>query len=161
MNPEEDGINHINVYSKARTELGQFLSNFSDCYVDTEDGCFRTIEGYWYWLGLNEGIPRRDKLFSTNGLDSKLLGRQLKAPEWGPKNFNFEFERKIGYAITVKILSNSDMCQKLIESKGLPLFHYYVYGSRIIMVKEGLWMLRLMEQIRDELISGQIESVSK
>lgn len=156
MSPDEDGINHINVYSKAKTELGRFLSNFSDCNVATLDGPFKTIEGYWYWLNLPEGTPEREKLRITNGFDSKFLGRDLKAPDWGPKKFDLDFERKICYAITVKILSNRWCCLELIKSQGKPLFHYYVYGTKVIMVKDGLWMLRLMEQIRDELINGVI-----
>jgi len=29
INPEEDGITHINIYSKGKTDLGRMLSNFA------------------------------------------------------------------------------------------------------------------------------------
>lgn len=48
--PLKDGIDHINIYSKAKTALGLFLSNFAQCDLETEDGEFSSIEAYWYWL---------------------------------------------------------------------------------------------------------------
>ena len=148
IDPKDDGISHINVYSKAQTELGRFLSNFSDCYVLTKDGNFRTIEGYWYWLGCKD-----ERLRDTKGFESKKLGRELRAPDW---NKDPEFEAKIAYAITVKILSSIDCRRLLIQSDPLPLFHYYCYGSKVIMVKDGLWMINLIDHIRRELVEGKI-----
>lgn len=146
IDPNDDGISHINIYSKANTELGKFLSNFSDCYVNTEDGVFRTVEGYWYWLGCKD-----DRLRNTNGWKSKSLGRELRVSDW---NNDPEFERKIAFAITMKILS-SDWCKsQLIYYDPLPLFHYYCYGGKVIMVKEGLWIINLIDHIRSELKSG-------
>lgn len=149
IDQKDDGISHINVYSKAQTELGRFLSNFSDCNVETEDGVFRTIEGYWYWLSCKD-----DRLRKTNGWESKKLGRKLRVPDW---NKDPEFERKISYAITIKILSSEWCKQKLIQSDTLPLFHYYCYGSKVIMVKEGLWMINLIDHIRSELKTGVLK----
>jgi len=50
---EEDGVTHINIYSKGRTTLGQMLSNFEDSPFTCEDGNFRSIEDYWYWLSVD------------------------------------------------------------------------------------------------------------
>jgi len=46
----KDGIDHINLYSRGHTELGQYLSNFAYTPIQTEDGRFNSIEAYWYWL---------------------------------------------------------------------------------------------------------------
>lgn len=38
INPEEDGITHINIYSKGKTDLGRMLSNFAKFPIETVDG---------------------------------------------------------------------------------------------------------------------------
>jgi hypothetical protein len=70
--PSEDGIGHINVYSKAKTKLGRELSNFSfSPFTHPEDGKFNSIEGYWYWLGC-----KQEKLRKVWGYAAKRLGRE-------------------------------------------------------------------------------------
>jgi hypothetical protein len=44
---KDDGITHINIYSKGKTELGRWLSNFTYHPIETEDGKFDSVEGYW------------------------------------------------------------------------------------------------------------------
>ena len=51
INPKQDGISHVNIYSQGKTELGRMLSNFYHYQVITKDGNFTSVEGYWYWLG--------------------------------------------------------------------------------------------------------------
>jgi hypothetical protein len=148
IDPKDDGVSHINIYSKAQTEIGRWLSNFSDCNVATEDGNFRTIEGYWYWLSVKD-----DRLRKTNGFESKKLGRELRAPDWVKDPV---FYQKISYAIIVKILSSEWAKAQLIQTGKLPLFHYYVYGHKVNMVKEGLWIVKLIDDLRTELIEGRI-----
>ena len=44
-----DGMTHINVYSKGKTEIGRWLSNFAYSPIDLgNEGYFSSIEGYWY-----------------------------------------------------------------------------------------------------------------
>ena len=65
--PAEDGITHVNVYSRGLTTLGRWLSNFAHCPIETEDGPFASIEGYWYGSagsatiasGMPWGSPRK------------------------------------------------------------------------------------------------------
>lgn len=47
---QKDGIDHINVYSKGKTALGRFLSNFAQVDLETKNGNFSSVEAYWYWL---------------------------------------------------------------------------------------------------------------
>jgi hypothetical protein len=48
--PEEDGVTHINIYSKGKTELGRWLTNFSySPFNHPEYGKFLSMEGFWYW----------------------------------------------------------------------------------------------------------------
>lgn len=139
-NPENDGLTHINVYSKGQTELGRFLSNFAMARILTEDGWFASIEGYWYWLGVQD-----DRLRTVYGWEAKQLGRTLRAPDW---QFSEAFKDKIRAAITIKINDFEIAKAELIASKHLPLTHYYVYGSKIINVPEAQWILDHIDSLR-------------
>lgn len=142
LKPENDGITHINIYSKGKTQLGRFLSNFSDCNVMTDDGPFRTIEGYWYWLSTHY-----DELRVLPGFACKTRGRAVGGKDWMDED---NFRQKILKAIAVKVLSN-DWCVQQMKQSDLPLVHYYVYGSKVIEVKDGLWMLSFLDFLRNEL----------
>lgn len=144
--PEADGFTHVNVYSKGKTELGRFLSNFTDFHISTEDGPFRTIEGYWYWLS-----SRDERLRLTNGFDSKKLGRSISAQEWLRDP---EFKNKIRKAIIIKIVSNSEMLDAFIVTK-LPFTHYYVYGEKVIDVPQAGWIVDFLEWLRHDLKQGE------
>jgi len=63
IDPKEDRISHINVYSKSTTELGRKLTNFARMTTPTaNDGVFASVEAYWYWLGVAENNPKRETL---------------------------------------------------------------------------------------------------
>lgn len=149
FNPVEDGDTHINIYSKAQTHLGTFLSNFFVCNpkVITEDGPFTTIEGYWYWLTTWD-----ERLRTTNGWESKKLGRELRGNDWFKDP---DFKRKILKAITIKILSNEPY-KELMKNSDLPFVHYYVYNGKVITVSEGDWLIQYLEFLRKELKEGRL-----
>ena len=52
--PSADGVTHINVYTKGKTELGRMLSNLhssdTNIEIDGEVLTFKTLEGFWYFL---------------------------------------------------------------------------------------------------------------
>lgn len=141
--PSEDGVTHINVYSKGKTEVGRFLSNFSYSPVETQDGHFDSIEGYWYWLGCTH--PNKDKLRSVFGWKAKELGRELDSPDWIEDRI---FKLKICNAIQDKIYrapQNMVEAMKDIKDRNLPLTHYYVFGSKVIEPKDGKWVIDFLE----------------
>jgi len=142
LDPDEDGITHINVYSKGKTELGRFLSNFTYAPITTEDGNFNSIEGYWYWLGCIHAD--KNQLRSLYGFRAKQVGRELGANDWIDTD---EFKRKISTAIVIKINSNKKFKAELINNK-LPLTHYYVYGGKIVNVPKASWILEVLEVIK-------------
>ena len=143
--PEEDGITHINVYSKGLTELGKFLSNFARQKFECDDGSFESIEGYWYWLGSDHSD--KDKLRNLYGWKAKEFGREIKSLDWQDSE---EFKEKIRKAITIKLNNNPTMLQSLKQNK-LPLAHYYNYGGKVVEVKNGEWILDHIRSIGEEL----------
>lgn len=144
MNSDKDGVDHINIYSKGKTELGRFLSNFAHSPFQCVDGSFNCVEGYWYWLSVTH--PRRDELRTTNGWESKKLGRELRGQDWGTTP---DFKKKICAAISAKIDTYPRMKVILLANK-LPFEHYYVYGTKIYNEKpKAIWMIQHIESFQE------------
>lgn len=122
MNPKDDGKTHINIYSKGRTPLGRMLSNFALYPIETEDGRFNTIEGYWYWLGCGE-----ESLRDLTGYEAKKIGSQKRHPDWKK---TAEFEQKILKAVRIKIETYPEIKKALLMSE-LPFTHYYEWEGTV------------------------------
>jgi len=134
LNPSGDGITHVNVYSKGKTELGRLLSNFARTPFELKDhGKFESVEGYWYWLGC-----KNDRLRTLSGFAAKQQGRLLKAADW---NNEPEFKACIQRAIKAKLEAHPRI-NELLKANSLPLVHYYVFGSVVHdETVRGQWIL--------------------
>ena len=150
-NPSNDGIDHVNVYSRGNTRLGRYLSNFfaMDPPIETEDGSFVSIEGYWYWLSVDPTNPRREELRTASGSSAKALGRRLRGNDWPEVP---RFQEKICSAIRTKILI-SPGCMEQLSQNRLPFAHYYVMGGEVREPKEGKWILQCILDVQLELQS--------
>lgn len=146
FDPTNDGIDHINVYSKGKTGLGRGLSNWAEWRVTIEPhGSFLTLEGYWFWLQWRDDYLRDCSGYQAKGyneLRERALGKQ-----------HIEgFEDWIRRAMRLKIRQ----CQPLLEGLAgstLPLAHYYVYGGKAVPAGHD-WIVEEWEQIRRELKAG-------
>jgi len=155
FDPAEDGITHINVYSKGKTELGRLLSNFGHTpFKHPEYGYFSSVEAFWYWLSLGK---QHDNLRSLYGFQAKKEGSVLrdalekqgnKKPEM--KGFNAEIKK----AILCKIEQNERLCS-LLKNSSIPLTHYYIWGDekeyRITYPEAFSWIHEYIEDVRDFL----------
>lgn len=142
FDPKDDGVTHINVYSKGKTDLGKFLSNFARAeFVHPEDGKFSSVEAYWYWLSTKD-----DSLRTLHGYFAKARGREIGGKDWMDSE---EFKRKIKMAIRIKIHTNPKMMKEFKESK-LPFVHYYVYGGKVVQPKEGTWIMEFLTELRNK-----------
>ncbi len=146
----DDGITHINIYSKGKTEIGRFLSNFYPCSIKTIDGWFSSVEGYWYWMGIRNH-PDADNIRGMNGFKAKEFGEYIK-PSIQPF-YDKDFEKKILRAIYYKCAKNNDL---IVKNKGLlalPLEHYYVYGDKIVNVKKRYsWLIDGIDKVIDMIL---------
>lgn len=132
-----DGIDHINIYSKGKTKLGRLLSNFASTPVDTVDGTFNSIEGYWYWLGCGARELRQ-----LTGWEAKKFGRLMNAADY---NDDPQFKLKIAVALLTKLIQNKELFE-MFKGNELPFKHYYVYGDKVVIEpKEGKWILEVWE----------------
>lgn len=147
--PNNDGIDHINVYSKAKTALGIFLSNFTQFDLETEDGDFASVEGYWYWLSVPADASRREELRRLWGWEAKKIGRQIRGDVDYSADTDLEFQRKISAAVRYKI-DNSRFKNEFLHST-LPFAHYYVYSGQASSSAQGMWILAFLESYRNNL----------
>lgn len=145
IDPNEDGKTHINVYSKGKTKLGRMLSNFHELPVETIDGEFSSIEGYWYWLGAAR-VDEREALRELSGYDAKEIGRLLQDED--EKIDEDLFRSKIKRAIWGKIVQ--DPIIDSFISSDLPFEHYYVYGGQP-QQGPGQWIMDFLERFRSYL----------
>ena len=145
INPLEDGVTHVNIYSQGRTTLGKMLSNWQYYSLNTkDDGRFSSIEGYWFWLGTND-CPQRELLRKLDGYQAKELGEKLRN-EYG-KRHEPDFQHKILNAIEMKINDNIHLFRNDIAK--LPFEHYYVYDNTVVDVKNKYkWLIDGIDRLR-------------
>lgn len=144
-----DGISHINIYSKGKTSLGRALSNFSSDYVDTTDGRFASIEGYWYWLSCPETYPYKNDFRRLVGNEAKQRGREVGARDWLSAP---HFKLKIYNAMLTKLILHDSILLEFL-SNNLPFRHYYVMKDKVIEPVEGQWIIEMWEFLRKQLCS--------
>lgn len=153
-NPDEDGITHINVYSKGRTPLGRTLSNFAHTPFDhPEYGHFSSVEGFWYWLSTG---GTRNELRGLYGFKSKEVGLMISDSIKKQGGFPIveDFEAKIKKAILCKVEQNQEL-RELLKLSTLPLTHYYVFGNngkyKVSYPANYAWIHEYISDLRDWL----------
>ncbi len=148
INENEDGIAHINIYSQGKTALGKMLSNFYKFDINTKDGHFKSVEGYWYWLGL-EDCEEKEILRSQSGFQAKKVGNELRKKY--KAKVDVDFNDKIIRAIWYKVQRNMKLFDT--EIAGLPFEHYYNFGGKIHDVKDKYpWMIEGISKMRDYIL---------
>jgi len=119
--PKDDGVTHINLYTKGATPLGRGLSNLNSQYPFTHPqwGKWRTLEGLWYFLGT--GCTHWE-LQTMDGFLAKKHGRGL------PRVERPTFDRELKIGMLCKVMQNPELLELFLSST-LPFTHYYYYGD--------------------------------
>lgn len=125
LTPQNDGITHFNVYSRGRTPIGRFLSHFQYHPMQTNDGYFESMEGYWYWLSV-----RNDELRNVSGHDAKRLGDHLRTLQRGTPLVIKDFNERVLLATSIKLETMPESLKDKLLSSRLPLVHAYTNGNR-------------------------------
>lgn len=142
--PAEDGVTHINIYSKGATELGRVLSNFA--YTPFQHpvfGEFDSIEGFWYWLKTGQC---HDQLRKLSGFLAKREGKKLPVVQIP------HFNEHVKEAIRCKLRQNQDIRIELAES-ALPFEHYCYFGDannnpKVVELPQHQWAVDEITLIR-------------
>lgn len=152
--PQDDGVTHINVLAKAKTRLGQQLSNFAHTPFDHPlFGHFSSVEGFWYWLSTG---GKNDQLRGMYGFQSKKYGRMIREElsKTGKMPIIKDFEAEIKRALLCKI-SQNEWIREELKSSTLPLTHYYTWGEppevKVSYPEQYAWIHEYIEDVRDWL----------
>ena len=150
FNPENDGVDHINIHPKAQSALGRLLSFYRNIpFVHPNYGPFYSVEGFSQYLRTG---CKHDKLRYVFGFRAKVLGKSYPNAHVLSKA---EYEVEILYANYEKIRQNSKLLQMVIDSE-LPFDSYYCFGPSSIIVdtRESTWLVSGLEEIRKAFKSG-------
>lgn len=146
--PINDGVDHINIYTKGKTVLGRRLTNLSSDKVEvTGYGKFASLEGFWYYYLTGS---KDESLRSMSGFEAKKYGRKLEG-RIDEDGMTEEHKDVLREAIRCKLRQNKDLLKMLVEST-LPLTHYYFYGKednpRVHYLEQYDWITEEIERIR-------------
>jgi hypothetical protein len=143
-NPADDGEQHINCWTQAKTRLGRLATNLSDLRTRHPDyGLFRCAEGLYYYL--KTGM-RHEDLRAMDGFSAKNFGSAQEI-KW---NNNLWAEMKVG--IRNKIEDSEELRELVVESS-LPFEHYYVYHGRVVVPRGSDKFIQVLEEIRSEMFA--------
>lgn len=142
MNLKSDGEDHINAYSKSKCDIGRKLSNFYECDLKLNEGDFKSLEGYWFYLLTNDM-----KLSKMHGIEAKRYGESLERVN----KVDDEFKRKFIDALRIKINTIPNLADDLKKTL-LPITHYYVSVESGKRLETGHhWFSQAITDIRSEL----------
>lgn len=144
--PDQDGITHINIFSKGSTELGRKLSHFAYApFIHPYFGPFKSMEGFWYYI---RAVEPDDKLRELVGHEAKFYGREKET------KFLNNFQEIIMDANYQKIEQNPDIKKLMLEST-LPFDHYYTFGPKQVRLSQFIWLIEGFESIRTAIKNNQ------
>lgn len=139
LDPTQDGITHINVYSKAQTQLGQELSHFSySPFAHPVYGDFYSLEAFWHWLATGRC---HDHLRWLSGAVAKMTGSAI--PRVHLENFEYEFAVGFNYRI-----DQYPALRDMLVKSTLPFTHYYVMNGNVVVPTKHQWILAVIERRR-------------
>lgn len=124
--PENDGTDHINVYSKGKSKLGRMLSNFAHTPFTFGQVEYASVEAWWYYSNLKAmGIPESGlaALAKMHGYEAKKNGQMMierlgvKPPPHKPDELLEIYRTK---------LDAHPQLRQMLLANTLPFDHYYV-----------------------------------
>jgi len=151
--PKNDGIDHINMYSKGKTELGRLLTNLSHTpFEHPEHGHFESVEGFWYFYLTG---CKHEHLKGLYGIKAKLEGKKLRDDRVDVGGLTEQQKKDLLFAIRCKLNQNKYLL-KLIKESELPFAHYYFYGDenknpKVYDLPQYNWIVEYFEKARTYL----------
>ena len=147
--PKNEGIDHINVYTKSNQELGRLLTNLSDIpFTHPKYGYFKSVESFWYWY-LTGCV--HDELKQMGGFQAKKYGQTLRDARVDKEGLTDIQKEVILSAIRLKLKQNQNILKLLVHSD-LPFTHYYYYGDienpKVVHLPQYSWIIDELERIR-------------
>lgn len=137
-----DGVDHINIWEKASTQLGIALSHMADLPFTHETyGKFRSVEGFWHYI---RSVTRDDRTRMMAGYKAKKFGDSLESKRVE------DFKAIIMDANWQKIRQYEPLVEELKKST-LPFDVYYLFNNDVdvrIRPASAFWLIEGFNEIR-------------
>jgi hypothetical protein len=149
--PVNDGVDHVNIYSKSGCNLGRLLSNFSHTpFTHPKYGEFASMEGFWFYI--STGLVCED-LRTLYGNKAKICGKQLKVVK------RDDFLSIMEEGLRCKLNCNQYIGRLLIQND-LPLTHYYYFGKldncKVVYPKDWEWLPDTYTKIKNKVLEKPV-----
>lgn len=157
IDPAQDGILYINMYSNCVTRLGKKLSHFADTpFIHPYFGPFKSMEGFWFYMKTGKC---HDSLRYLYGIKAKAVGKELDVIH------NPHFQEDILAGNYQKIIQSEGLMNSF-SSSTLPLTHFYLFKQKcdpqallkpvVVFPKNSDWLIDGMEAIRLSLKACEV-----
>lgn len=151
---QNDGVKFINIYSKAKTSLGQALTNMCQFTFEFNELTFDSVEQIWHYYKFLNFMPQVSQtiLSMHNAYDIKKYAKQFNDEQVANYVQTKQFRDIIEQAIRIRIEADPQLKINLRNSF-LPFKHFYVYGNNVIKDEsvKYQWLINIFEVIRTEL----------
>jgi hypothetical protein len=137
---ELDGVTHINIDKRGRTELGQMLTHMSRSQFDhPEFGPFQSVEGF---IGFIRSGATDDQFHYVHGMNARYRAKNQNS------DFIRGFRELVMQANYLKIVQN-DSLRRAFRDSMLPFDHYYLLGNgRPVQPRNAQWIIPGFEELR-------------
>lgn len=154
---DNEGVDHINVFSKSKTQLGRLLSNFAHTPFTVSDGSFESVESWWYWkkmININKTVLF--PIFTEEHLSTikNLIGKEAKEYfrslfEDGEGDYR-PTKNELKEVYLQKLKEHPEITEMLLKNQ-LPIAHYYMMFDKQVNADSTLWTAKLWEEIASEI----------
>jgi hypothetical protein len=144
---ELDGITHINIDKRGRTELGQLLTHMARSQFDhPEFGPFQSVEGF---IGYIRSGGKDDQFHYVHGMNARYRAKNQDS------DFIRGFREIVMEANYLKIVQNESLL-KTFKDSVLPFDHYYCLpNGRPVQPRNAMWIIPGFEELRRLIKTGQ------
>lgn len=151
--PNDDGVTHINIYSRGKTELGRSLSHFAHTpFIHPFFGPFTSVEGFWYYI---KSRPLDERLRTLWGAQAKMYGKNLKhciVPHFHEIILDVNWHKCV----------QNEPIRQMMKKSTLPFDHYFVYGKepliKQVYIDNLSWLKTGFERIRQAIKKDEVWS---
>lgn len=154
ITPANDGVDHVNVYSKGQTELGRLLSHYSAVGFELDGRRYASVESFWMVTRMTSANQAAE-IYSAIEISTAASLPGYKAKEFlrglGRDSGQPPSESQLRRAYEARFAAMPRLKELLIQCD-LPLAHYYVYGTKAVDAAPWGWTAELSALMREEFL---------
>jgi hypothetical protein len=144
---DQDGVGHINIDKKGRTELGRMLTHMARSQFDHHEfGPFQSVEGF---IGFIRSGAKDDQFHYVHGMNARYRAKNQDS------DFILGFREIVMEANYLKIMQNESLLA-IFKASTLPFEHYYLLeNGRAVQPRNAQWIIPGFEEIRRIIQAGE------